>query len=52
MMIVGGAVIPLIQGLAADTGLGVKGAFLVPFAAYAYLVFYGVKGWRYTGAGK
>jgi FHS family L-fucose permease-like MFS transporter len=52
MMIVGGAVIPLIQGLAADTGLGVKGAFLVPFAAYAYLVFYGLKGWRYTGAGK
>lgn len=51
MMIVGGAVIPLMQGLAADTGLGVKGAFLVPFVAYAYLVFYGVRGWRFSPQG-
>jgi FHS family L-fucose permease-like MFS transporter len=48
MMIVGGAIIPLVQGLAADAGLGVKGSFLIPFLAYAYLVFYGLKGWRFS----
>lgn len=46
MMIVGGAIIPILQGLAADTPLGVKFSFLVPFAAYAYLVFYGLKGYQ------
>ncbi len=46
MMIVGGALIPLLQGFAADTTLGVKGAFLVPFVAYGYLVFYGLRGWK------
>ena len=46
MMIVGGAVIPILQGLAADTPLGVKFSFLVPFVAYAYLVFYGLKGYQ------
>ncbi len=46
MMIVGGAIIPILQGLAADTPLGVKFSFLVPFAAYAYLVFYGLKGYK------
>jgi MFS transporter, FHS family, L-fucose permease len=48
MMIVGGAVIPLVQGLAADTALGVKGSFLIPFLAYGYLVFYGWRGWRFS----
>jgi MFS transporter, FHS family, L-fucose permease len=46
MMIVGGAIIPILQGLAADTPLGVKFSFLVPFLAYAYLVFYGLKGYK------
>jgi FHS family L-fucose permease-like MFS transporter len=49
MMIVGGAVIPLLQGLLADTPLGVKGAFLLPLIAYGYLVYYGWKGYRVEG---
>lgn len=36
MMIVGGAVIPVIQGLAADSW-GIKLSFFVPVAAYVYL---------------
>lgn len=46
MMIVGGAVIPVLQGLAADSALGVQNSFVVPLAAYAYLVFYGWKGYK------
>lgn len=49
MMIVGGAIIPLLQGFLADTSLGVKGAFLLPVLAYSYLVFYGWKGYRVEG---
>jgi FHS family L-fucose permease-like MFS transporter len=45
MMIVGGAVIPLLQGFVADMGgVGVKLSFIVPLLAYTYLVFYGMKG--------
>jgi FHS family L-fucose permease-like MFS transporter len=40
MMIAGGAIIPLIQGFAADQ-LSVKYSFLVPFLAYLYLAWYG-----------
>ncbi|MCB9082136.1 MAG: sugar MFS transporter [Lewinellaceae bacterium] len=44
MMIVGGAIIPPLQGLAADIpGIGVKFSFIVPAIAYAYLTYYG---WR------
>ncbi len=47
MMIVGGAIIPLTQGLAADVpGIGVKYSFIVPLIAYAYLLFYGMRGHR------
>src|SRR5690606_40970171 len=43
MMIVGGAVIPVIQGLTADK-LGINASFAVPTAAYLYLVvFAGMK---------
>ena len=52
MMIVGGALIPLLQGVMADTGLGVKGSFLIPFVAYAYLVFYGLRGYLRTSSGE
>ena len=48
MMVVGGAIIPIIQGFAADTWLGVKFSFIVPVLAYLYLVFYGMKGYRTT----
>lgn len=37
MMIVGGAIIPVIQGIAADN-LGVKISFIVPLLAYIYLI--------------
>ena len=47
MMIVGGAIIPVIQGLVADIeGIGVAYSFVVPMIAYSYLVFYGVKGYK------
>jgi len=44
MMIVGGAVLPLIQGVVAD-GIGVKLSYIVPLLAYGYLVFYGLRGY-------
>lgn len=40
MMIVGGAVVPLIQGLLAD-GPGLQVSFLLPVLCYAYLAWYG-----------
>jgi FHS family L-fucose permease-like MFS transporter len=41
--IVGGAIVPLIQGILADS-LGLQIAFLVPVICYLYIGFYG---WRY-----
>jgi FHS family L-fucose permease-like MFS transporter len=38
--IVGGAIIPLLQGLLADS-VGIQLALLVPVFCYAYIVFYG-----------
>lgn len=50
MMIAGGAIIPLLQGLFADVnGIGVKFSFLVPMLAYAYLVYYGRVGYAKMG---
>ena len=47
MMIVGGAIIPVVQGLVADiSGIGVAYSFIVPLIAYMYLVFYGLKGYK------
>ena len=44
MMIVGGAIIPLLQGVVADVpAIGLKFSFFIPFIAYAYLFFYGRK---------
>lgn len=40
MMIAGGAILPLLQGFAADQ-LSVKYSFIVPFLAYLYLAWYG-----------
>lgn len=42
--IVGGAVLPVIQGAFADK-LGIQHAFFVPVLCYVYIAFYG---WRYT----
>jgi FHS family L-fucose permease-like MFS transporter len=43
MAIVGGAILPVIQGVFADT-IGIQMAFFLPILCYAYIAFYGVKG--------
>ena len=43
MAIVGGAVIPVLQGMLADT-VGVHHAYILPLLCYLYIVFYGLKG--------
>jgi FHS family L-fucose permease-like MFS transporter len=43
MAIVGGAIIPLIQGTLADR-IGLHTAFLLPAICYLYIVFYGFSG--------
>lgn len=45
MMILGGAILPPIQGLCADN-FGVQISFLVPVLSYVYLFFYGIKGYK------
>jgi FHS family L-fucose permease-like MFS transporter len=47
MAILGGAVIPLIQGAVADA-IGVHLSFIVPIACYVYIAFYGWKGYNLT----
>lgn len=44
MAIVGGAIIPVVQGYFADT-MGLLQSFFVPAVCYAYIVFYGLKGY-------
>ena len=43
MAIVGGAIIPVIQGAVADR-IGIHTAFILPALCYLYIVFYGLKG--------
>ncbi|WP_075186138.1 sugar MFS transporter [Teredinibacter haidensis] len=43
--IVGGAIIPPIQGLLADN-IGLQISFLLPILCYIYIAFYGVKGYH------
>ena len=45
MAIVGGAVIPWLQGALADH-VGVHHAFVLPMLCYLYIIFYGLKGSR------
>jgi len=45
MAIVGGAVVPLLQGLLADR-IGVQHAFVLPLLCYGYIVWYGLRGSR------
>ncbi len=45
MMILGGAILPFIMGLAADA-YGVHLSFIVPLFSYLYLVFYGANGYK------
>jgi FHS family L-fucose permease-like MFS transporter len=43
MAIVGGAVIPLLQGVLADR-IGVQLAFMLPMLCYAYIAWYALQG--------
>ena len=43
MAIVGGAIVPVIQGAFADT-IGIHRAFFLPILCYLYIAFYGMKG--------
>lgn len=43
LAIVGGAIIPLVQGVLADA-IGVQLAFVLPVFCYLYICFYGLKG--------
>jgi len=45
MAIVGGAVVPLLQGLLADR-VGVQTAFVLPLLCYAFVAWYGFRGAR------
>jgi len=49
MAIVGGAVIPVIQGFVADK-IGIHHCFILPVLCYAFIVYYGFLGSRPTGA--
>lgn len=49
MAIVGGAVMPYIQGHLADS-MGLQHAFVLPLLCYAYIVFYGLSGSRIRSA--
>ncbi|WP_407704932.1 sugar MFS transporter [Thalassotalea hakodatensis] len=43
LAIVGGAIVPLLQGVMADA-IGLQLAFFLPLLCYIYIAFYGVKG--------
>ncbi|MCQ4164893.1 sugar MFS transporter [Tahibacter harae] len=51
MAIVGGAVVPLLQGLLADR-IGLQPAFVLPLACYAYIVWYGWQHGRSAAAAR
>jgi FHS family L-fucose permease-like MFS transporter len=46
MAILGGAILPPLQGLIADLTKNLQISFIVPLVAYAYVAFYGFKGHR------
>ncbi len=45
--IVGGAVLPVVQGLFADW-IGIQQAFFIPVLCYCYIAYYGWKGHRFS----
>ena len=45
MAILGGAIVPVIQGATADA-IGVHYSFVVPIAGYLYIAFYGIRGYK------
>jgi FHS family L-fucose permease-like MFS transporter len=42
MAIVGGAIVPFVQGMVAD-GVGLQWSFLVPAACYAFILYFGLR---------
>ncbi|WP_343854709.1 sugar MFS transporter [Rhodanobacter soli] len=48
MAIVGGAIVPYVQGVFADH-IGLQHAFFLPLLCYLYIVFYGLRGSRIRG---
>ncbi len=46
MAIVGGAIIPFIQGIIADSSIGLHHSFLLPVLCYLYIAYYGWKGYK------
>lgn len=44
--IVGGAIIPVLEGKLADSSLGIHHAFILPALCYLYIAFYGFRGSR------
>lgn len=49
--IVGGAIVPLLMGYLADT-MGIQYAFLITVLCYAYIAYYGFKGYMHTHSAK
>jgi len=45
MAVLGGAILPPVQGAVADQ-LGLQKSYLVPMLAFAYIAFYGLYGYR------
>lgn len=43
LAIVGGAIIPLLQGVMADS-MGIQSAFILPVICYGFILYYGAKG--------
>jgi FHS family L-fucose permease-like MFS transporter len=43
MAIVGGAIVPVLQGVLADS-IGIQPAFILPFLCYAWIAYYGMRG--------
>lgn len=50
MAIVGGAIVPLLHGFLADR-IGLQSSYVVAIFCYAYVLFYGLKGYRVGKAG-
>jgi FHS family L-fucose permease-like MFS transporter len=48
MMILGGALVPLLQGWFADMMGGYHSSFFIPMICYLYLAFYGLKGHNFV----
>lgn len=46
MAIVGGALIPFVQGLMADSSIGLHQSFILPVLCYLYIAYYGWKGYK------